>query len=219
MAGPWSEGGIDPEFASGVREGAGGNRLAKLRAFIERLGGAIADVPQTIGGAISNRPEMEAPERPYVGEPLEEEAGDFVRDWRTKDAPTTATGEGAMDEGRMEYGVDMPEGGTPRVAAEGQPESRMEYMEQEPEQELAPVPDEIDAEVDFIFGGEGVVDTYSRMRALFRDLGAGTDEKMLGMLNDLYYETTGQRPNWRSSMDAVRALDPDTFKAMILGAE
>lgn len=195
--GPFSGGEIDPEFSSGVKSGV--DRVTGTPGLLRKLFEWYVGV---VDGAVSGEKPPEDPVlQPDNDDSLAENAAESVRQWRSKDVPTTATGQGSMDVGRDEYGVDMPGGGTPRVAPSARPTAKeMPTAEPLPAAESSPR-----ADAEWVASG-GPNDRYSRIIDLVPELRGGTTQEFVKNLGRAWYQATGERRNFEDFGDAVQFL-------------
>ena len=212
MSNTWQDGEIDSDFAEGFRSG-----FTPDRPLLRRLGKAIRDTPGTIWDMIKSiGGEPDEPGYGGEGEPdLPTAIARGMEEYRNKEAPTTATGQGAMDQGRDEYGTAMPEGGSMRIGQSARPGG---VEEAAPAPAPAPV-EQIGAELDYIFA-DGATSAHSRMR---RVLAESVGKRTLGTraaaraASDAYAAVTGRDPVWTED-DVFEVLtDPATVEIILQG--
>ena len=204
----------DPEaYGSGVREGVDRVTAPGVDRFGRRLGGAIGDTWQQFKRLISGSEGLGGGGLRGGDEPdLGTQIGRGLEEYRSKDAETTATGEGPIDRGRSEFGIEMPEAATPRVS----PELRAEGAPM-PEAQPEPAERSITADMDYIFGG-GQNDAYSRMRSALADVaGTRAPREIAQVANRAYQDVTGENPGWREDDLYSVFTDPAAVEVILQG--
>ena len=216
MNNTWQDGEIDPDFAEGFKSG-----FTPDRPLLRRLGKAIRDTPGDIWDMIKSiGGEPDEPGYGGEGEPdLPTTIARGLEEYRNKDVPATptrqgaATRQGAMDQGRDEYGTAMPEGGSMRIGQSARPGGV---------EEAAPAPapvEQIGAELDYIFA-EGASLAHSRMR---RVLAESVGKRTLGTraaaraASDAYAAVTGRDPVWTADDLTEVLTDPATAEIILQG--
>ena len=210
MSNTWQDGEIDSDFAEGFKSG-----FTPERPLLRRLGKAIRDTPGDIWDMIKSiGGEPDEPGYGGEGEPdLPTTIGRGMEEYRNKEVPTTATRQGAMDQGRDEYGTAMPEGGSMRIGQSARPGGV---------EEAAPAPapvEQIGAELDYIFA-DGATSAHSRMR---RVLAESVGKRTLGTraaaraASDAYAAVTGRDPVWTADDLTEVLTDPATVEIILQG--
>ena len=212
MNNTWQDGEIDPDFAEGFKSG-----FTPDRPLLRRLGKAIRDTPGDIWDMIKSiGGEPDEPGYGGEGEPdLPTTIGRGMEEYRNKEVPTTATRQGAMDQGRDEYGTAMPEGGSMRIGQSVRPGG---VEEAAPAPAPAPV-EQIGADLDYIFA-DGASNAHSRMR---RVLAESVGKRTLGTrdaaraASDAYAAVTGRDPVWTADDLTEVLTDPATVEIILQG--
>ena len=208
MNNTWQDGEIDPDFAEGFKSG-----FTPDRPLLRRLGKAIRDTPGDIWDMIKSiGGEPDEPGYGGEGEPdLPTAIARGLEEYRNKEVPTTATGQGAMDQGRDEYGTAMPEGGSMRIGQSARPGGV---------EEAAPAPvEQTGAELDYIFA-DGATSAHSRMR---RVLAESVGKRTMGTrdaaraASDAYAAVTGRDPVWTADDLTEVLTDPATAEIILQG--